>query len=445
MFLNTQIRRLRSPLAVRLFGGAAWSLVGSVAASGFTLIAMMFVARMLGKQEYGKLIAVQSTLGMVGTFAGFGIGSAATRYAGKLGRSDPIRLGKILALTERTALVISGIGVTALALGSRAIASGSLNAPELALPLSIAAISVLFSSIDGYQKSVLIGIESMKVLAFGSVVAAFISIPILLILAALFGLNGAVAGLAVSALIQAVVSRVQMNAQLKLAHLNRIGPGCLEEWRVLRDFAFPAFLAGILVTPAHWRVQTMLLNTSNGYANVALLGVAMQWFNAAMFVPNVAGRVLLPVLAQQLGGGESNRAGKILKYTIVANLAFALPLAIVLSAVSPWIMGAYGSQFRDGALSLSIIAFVACLAVSAAPLGQFLAAENRMWTGATMNFGWALLYLTAAAALVGNGTKGIVSAMGIAYLGHSIWVGAFVWRRLRRLNTPPSKLQASSI
>src|SRR2546422_2265286 len=102
-------RIAHSPLARRLLGGAAWSVAGVVASSGISLMTMMFVARLLGKETYGQFVVVQSTLGMVSVFAGFGIGTATTRYVAELRSRDTMRLSRILALTERAVLTFGCI------------------------------------------------------------------------------------------------------------------------------------------------------------------------------------------------------------------------------------------------------------------------------------------------------------------------------------------------
>lgn len=422
----------RSPLAVRLFSGAIWSVAGSALASGLMLIAMMLVARVLGKEAYGKFVVVQSTLGMVGTFAGFGIGAAATRYVAKLRASDTDRLGHILALTERTTIAFGVIGTVGLALSSEYISTHVLNSPTLTAPLALAAVSVFFSAIDGYQKSVLIGVEAMRTLALGAIAAAVVSVPVIVLASSLFGISGAAAALVLSAAVQALVSRMQMTRQLRKCKLVLRGGGCLREWRILRDFALPSLLATILVTPVHWMCQMLLVSSQNGYAHVAVLGVAMQWFNAAMFVPNIAGRIVLPVLTEQLAIGENAQAAKVLKLTILANVAFALPLALIVAFVSPWLILAYGPEFEGSGVTLAVVGFVACLAVSAQPLGQFLAAENRMWIGAALNCAWAFVYITGAWMMTGKGALGIVLAMGLAYIAHTAWVATLAFQRLRR-------------
>ena len=58
----------------RFVKGMFWTLVGTVLSQGLQLLATIFVARWLGKSEYGELGVVRSTIGMFGVFVGLGLG-----------------------------------------------------------------------------------------------------------------------------------------------------------------------------------------------------------------------------------------------------------------------------------------------------------------------------------------------------------------------------------
>lgn len=425
-----QARLERSPLAHRFLTGAWWSVIGSLFTNFLTLGTMMYLARTLGKETYGQFIIVQSTLTMIGVFSGVGIGTTATRYVAELKFSDRPRLGRILVLAERTVLVFGIAATLILALTSSLIASGPLHSPSIGLPLAIAAASVLFSALDSYQKSVLIGAEAMREFAIGSIIGAAISVPLFLVSSMHYGLNGVAGAMVAVTFIQFLISRRQMNRVLKRLQITRIGSGAGAEWRVLRDFTLPALFGGILVAPAHWISQAMLTSSPTGYSELAVLGVAMQWFNVMIFLPSLAGRVVLPILTEHFVQGHHSQSAKVIKLAMLSNIIVAAPFAIIIAIFSPYIMATYGTDFRSGTYALGLIGLVAVLYVAALPAGQILAAADRMWLAAGMNLGWAIIYLGGAYSLAGFGAKGIVSAMGIAYFFHSIWTGVYTIRHL---------------
>lgn len=422
-----------SPLASRFINGAAWSFLGSVVSSGCTLITLMLLARLLGKDSYGQFVVIQSTLIMVGVFAGFGIGSAASRYSAELKTSSTVRLGQILALAERTLLGFGCLVSAALMISSATIAKGALNAPNLRTPIAIAAVAVVFAALDGFQKSVLIGLESMRAFATASLVGSIAAMPIMLLAANLFGLHGAAAALAINAFMQASISRYQMNRELKTFSVQRTSQRCLGEAPVLWQFAFPALLAGAVVAPAHWTAQAILANSANGYAELAVLGIAMQWFNVIMFIPGTAARVVLPMLTERVTKSDKAGSRRILIYAMEANAAIAIPMAAVFSVLSPYIMSLYGNKFTGNHTALTIAIITAALLAIITPVGNLLAASSKMWLGAAMNAGWAVIYVGLTYYLVAtnaiettpqlgsvhdHGASSVTLSLSIAYAAH---------------------------
>ncbi len=417
-----------SSFARRLINGTAWITIGTVIFHILNLAAMLIAARILGKEEYGKLIIIQSTLSTVGIFAGFGIGTTATRYIAELKQKDKRRLALILRLTERFVLAFSITAAIFLALTSNFIANRFFNDTNLVIPLTVAAATVLFSAFDGYQKSILVGFEAWKAFAVSSIISAISIIPITAILTYKFGLTGAAFALVANTAVQFGFSRYQSDIQLSLFKIDKHAQGFLKEWRIVRDFALPALLAGALVIPTHWLCQIMLADQYNGFSELAILGIAMQWFNVLIYLPSLAARVLLPMLTERYETGELRKSKRTLKLAVLANLILITPISLVIAIASPWLLTLYGTDFIDGWKTLSLISFISILFAGSAPIGQMMVAANKMWIGVVMNLCWALIYITLSYFFVRYGAFGIVFSMAIAYLAHSIWIGIYGFR-----------------
>lgn len=434
VFNLARAKIMRSPLAQRFLGGAAWSVIGSALSSGITLITLMLLARVLGKETYGHFTILQGTLGMVGVFAGFGIGAAATRYAAELKSHDPARLGHIFALAERAILGFGLAASIAVVLSADWMAAHILNAPNLSAPLAISACAVFFSALDSYQKSVLIGFESMRAFAVGTVIGTIVSLPVMLLAAISFDLQGAAAAIPINALILSSISRFQMIRELNKNKITRRSSGCLNEWPILLNFALPALISGLLFGPSHWAAQAFLANTKSGYDEIAVLGIAMQWFYIMLFIPTTAGRVVLPILTEHITKKDSAGSRKIIIYAMAANAIVALPMAFVASAFSPFIMGLYGTNFNHDHLPLTMAVIIGAIVAIQSPVTNLLAAASRMWLCTLMNAGWAFTYVSLAYLLVSEGAKGVIFALGIGYLAHTIWVSYFTVNLLRKQN-----------
>jgi O-antigen/teichoic acid export membrane protein len=207
--------------------------------------------------------------------------------------------------------------------------------------------------------------------------------------------------------------------------------GSMKEWPVLRDFALPALLAGALVAPAHWICQAMLANTPNGYAEIAMLGVAMQWFNAILFLPSVAGRVVMPMLTDYVTAENHTDSKRLLVLAVKANALVAMPPAAVIAGLSPWLLSLYGPDFQNGSMVFIIAVFTAALLAAQTPVGNMLAAASRMWLGMLMNLGWAMIYIAVAFLLLERGASGVIIGLGLAYVVHTIWTFWFAGYQLK--------------
>ncbi|AMN46923.1 hypothetical protein ACG33_07400 [Steroidobacter denitrificans] len=439
--MNTLIASVRSrvrasPVAYRLAIGATWSMAGAVAERVVTFASSVVIVRLLGKESFGSLAILQSTLSMVGVCAGLGLGVTATKYVAELKERDPQRLGRILTLTHRVALA-SGLSIAGiLAAGSGFIGTHILNMPGEADLLALSALAVLFNTLQSYQSGALIGFEAMRKNTLAGVYTALLSVPMSVSLTYSYGLAGAVWGLVLSSLVRWVISGVMLADCLGSWRIPRICRGWASEWRSIRDFAAPALLSTMMVMPVHWICHAMLINTPQGKEQMAVLGVVNQWYYALLLLPMAAGRIVLPVLTQTLAvqtpANKGSKAGaNVLRLGMLANAAIVAPFAVALGVGAPFIMKLYGDSFAAEWPVLAVTVVTASLVAIQMPVGSILAASGRMWLGAVMNLGWAAVYVTGSWLLLDNGAMGIAAALLGAYIIHALWTFAFAARQLR--------------
>lgn len=419
-----------SPIAKRILSGSSWSILSSLAAQMIGLLTMVAAARLLGAGSFGRFVILQSTLATVGLLSGFGVGATAIRYL-PTHRQDPAeRIGHILGLCQRTILVFGlscSLGFLAF---SGKIATDLLHSAALTQPLAIALSSILFLALDGFYKSALIGLEKIKAYAVAAIGGQILNLAVVAGGAVAFGLIGAATGLAVSALAQALLSRLILNREMAIANIGFIGKGSAREWRVLRDFALPSLLGAAMVGPAHWVCQIILAGTAGNFHQIAIFGIAMQWFNAILLLPTAAGRVLTPVLIESMADGKHERSWKVLQISVGAMAAVAVPCAAVITLAAPLVMATYGRDFIEAANALRLAIVAGTISAVISPVGNVLIARNKAWLGLVMNFGWACIYVTSAYYLRAFGALGITAALTGAYVVHSCWVVTWSYRNL---------------
>ncbi|MFH1634310.1 MAG: oligosaccharide flippase family protein, partial [Chloroflexota bacterium] len=198
-FLRPLFGRIEnSPIGSRLALGVFWSMAGSVISRGLMLCATVLVARMLGKTGYGELGMIQSTVGMFGVFAGFGLGLTATKHVAEFRQSDPERAGRIIGLSGLFAMGTGGVMALGLLIFAPWLAESTINAPHLVGVLRISALILFINALNGAQTGALSGFEAFKTIAHVNLFIGLISFPILVSGAYFGGLTGAVWALAIN-------------------------------------------------------------------------------------------------------------------------------------------------------------------------------------------------------------------------------------------------------
>ena len=416
-----------SPVGYRLARGAFWSLAGAVISRGLALISSVLVARILGKVGFGELGIVQTTVGMFGAFAGFGLGLTSTKYVAEFRATDPARAGRIMALSVVVAVVTGAVATVALLVLAPWLAEHTLAAPHLAGVLRIGGGMLFLGAVTGAQSGALAGFEAFKTIAVVNFASGLVTFPLLVGGTILGGLKGAVWALVGSMGVNWLLNHVSLRRESALAGVPFRLSGWGREWPTLWKFSLPAALSGVIVAPIYWVTNSILVNRPNGYAEMGIFNAANQWFGALLFLPAVLGQVVLPALSERLGDEDRIRAAKMVSLSIKLNLLVVTPLVLILCLASPWVMGFYGHSFRAGWPTFVIVVVTADLLAVQLPVSQLIAAAGRMWLGFSMNLGWALVFVLGTAAWVSNGATGLAAARLTAYAMLSLWT--FGWAR----------------
>lgn len=419
------------PLLNRLFVGGAWAFFGSSFSRLLALVTAVVIARLLGVENFGKLVILQSTLSMFGVLAGLGVGVVATKFIAELKIRDAERLGKILSLLK-WAVVIAGLVIgICLALSANLVAEKIIHKPSLEPLIVMISFSVFFLTVDGYNSSALVGFEAIKRSATGLIFANLLALPLSIILTLNLGLTGAVGGIVLTSFFQCLTSSYLLRKTIRGYSIKQ-QRFSLCEWRILLHFALPALLGSAFVAPAYWVTQVLLINSPNGTVQMALLGVGLQWFQAIYFFPLAFGRVVLPIVTDQIAGGSHGNARSILKYSIIANAIITIPIAILIIVMSKWIVQMYGIYDDNAWAVLSLLVFAAILSSICDPVGQVMHAKGKNWYGAAMNLGWAIVFIVGSYFCINFGAFGVALSLTLAYILHLIWVSAWVFSNLDR-------------
>ena len=427
-FLKKYIDQIEaSPIGLRLARGAFWSFAGAVISRGLMLLSSIIIARILGKAIFGELGIIQSTIGMFGVFAGFGLGMTSTKYVAEFREKDPAKAGRIIALAEIITLITGFIMMALLFIFAPLLAAKTLAAPQLAGLLRIGSILLFLNAINSVQTGSLAGFESFRTIANINFLVGLASFPLLLIGVYFGKLSGVVWGMIGTMGFSYILNYLAIKKETDKYKIKIDYPKALQEKNILYNFSIPACLSGIMVLPVTWICNTMLVNTSNGYAEMGIFNAANQWYIALLFIPGIFSQPLLPILSERIGQRDKQNAKKLLNYLIRINGYIAIPIVIIGSLLSPYIARLYGPSFAGAWLTIIVVLFTAGLLAIQIPVGQVISASGKMWLGLLMNTGWGIIFIIFTLILINKGALGLSISRGIAYSFHAIWTLGFAY------------------
>ena len=416
----------KSSLSKRLFEGVSWTLIGNIAGKFFQLLAFIFVARIVGKEEYGQVGIVRSTINMFLIFSSAGMGMTATRHIAMFRTSNPFNAYQIYKFSLKFVLWI-GLIISALVFFfSDFIAENQLNDLKLSSALKIGSLVLFLLTVSSIQTGALYGFERFKLVGINTMINGFFLLLSVTLGAYFWGINGVVAGLGVAALFmvfQLFFSLKNDVNRIKHSQAQSIGEP-LNLKSIFLKFSLPAVLQGLVVIPVLWWAKTFLVKEA-GYGEMALYDVAEQWYYLVLFVPNSLSAFILPMLTNVNYNGSKNQYNKLLKVNILINIGVTLVIASGVALFSPLIYKFYGNGFTNHTpLLILLITVVICSANNI--LGQVIISKGKMWVGFGVNALWGIWLIIFSFVFVGKlqlGALGLAYSLLGSYTLHSIVQG----------------------
>jgi O-antigen/teichoic acid export membrane protein len=409
-----------------------WNGLAEALARGLPLLGMILAARILGREPFGQLGIVYSTAMMLQVFAVAGLGTTATTFVARWRKPDPERAGRIIVLCYAFTSLSGALFLLALAAGAESIAGTVLAAPELADKLYIAGFLVFAVTISAVQTGMLIGFQAYREMAAANLVGGAASALLVVLGAYQAGVEGALWGLTCAQVIQALANTVLLRRSMRR---DGIALGFMlpsGELPILWRFSLPGLLTTALWTVPTWTASVMLVRQPDGLGEMGLLAAANQWFAALMFIPGVLTQILLPIYSERLSDDRRSEAGRLgIRSAHAVLLGMALVIAPI-TLMSPWVAGLYGAEFHGGAGVFAVVFLTAALAAPYGALGNYLAAEERMWTRFHINLWWAAVLIAGTMLLIDRGALGVALAGLAAYAFRT----ALTYAYLRRLVRP---------
>ena len=328
-----------------LFKDSFWAFGGNACWHGLSLLSAIFVARFLGKYEYGEFSMIKTTLYQITYLSTFGFGYTITRFVSKyISEQNLDRLRPACNIATNITMFTSGFFAFLVFLFADDL-SLFLNAPGTSSSFRLSAVVIFLNSVTTTQAGILSGFKDFKVLARNNSINGVLLCILSIVLTWQFGLNGALMALALSFLFLCSI-----NYASTLKHRRKLPKTSVTKPLVksLVTFTFPVALQELSYSVLHWLTMLLLIKKAD-YGQLGLYNIAAQWVAIVIFIPGTLKNVILSYLS-----GENRNRHQTVNLLLKINfLTTLVPLVLILSC-SGLITTMYGPNFSGLRLILSV-------------------------------------------------------------------------------------------
>lgn len=359
--------------------GLGFNLLGAIFNQGSTFLFAIIAANLLGREVFGKYGMVGSTLVTLSQVAQLACGYTATKYVAEYRSSDKQKTGRIVGMLFVAISISAGIVALGLLASIPWMVNSILKAPELRIGLAVGSGVVFLNVLIGFFMGALAGLEAYRKLSLGLVRYGLFYLAACTLCTWRVGLNGAFAGLLVSALFGCILLYLAFQAECRNQGI-KIRYGLFREERsILTKFALPAAISGLTFLPALWLGNAILARQPDGYNQLAAFSVAYSLMTAVLFVPSISNSVGWSLLNHHRGRGEQGQY----RGTFLVNLLICAGCVLVgasaLGALGPAILRLYGKSFADGHLVVLVMLGASIPQALALAALQHLQSQARVW------------------------------------------------------------------
>lgn len=397
------------------------------------------LGRILGAEAAGVYFLALTTATIAATVGRVGLDSAVLRFVAahaSAGRwADVNRV-------HRTALAIGFVCSCAVAsvlyLSAELLAEKAFSDAALTTPIRVMAASVVPLSLSVLVSRSLLGLSRVResLLVF-SIVPSALALGGTWVLAAEWGVNGAVAAYVlavIAALVYGWIAWRKATAGQSSARQSRPATSTMRD---LLKCGSPLLLGELLQLVIHVS-GTVMLGVWSDNADVGQFAVA--WRTAALigFVLVAINTIAQPKFAELYARGEMKSLAATAQKATLIMTACAAPVLIVFLAAPGFVLSAFGSDFSGAIVLLQILSVGQFVNVATGSVGVLLVMSGKELEYRNVQVVAAAVVLLLNVLLIPiYGAVGAAIAVASALIVQNVLFGYFVWVRLGILTLIP--------
>lgn len=407
----------------KVLTGSFWLVAGSTISKFLLALAYILLARMLPASEYGEYGILKSTIDNFLIFATLGVGLTTTKYISENKNDSPEVAAGVLGTSLLTVFGLGLVVAGGIFLFSDLLAVEMLNSEKLKPLLSVVAIILVFTSLNGVQLGALIGLQSFQKTAIANIFQGIFLFFGIVIGGYLGGVKGAIIGNLLGIILLFFIVQYILRKELKFYKIFITLKTWRKDFKKIYKFALPASLSTLITAPTIWYLSTMLARAENGYVELGIYSAAIVFTAAIQMINGTLSNVLLPIFLSK----ETEITPKKDFFNYFGAWLIAITISLPLM-VYPELVGEIVGKHYDKEALTKVVGFtlVSTLILSYKQgISRDLIIKNKMWLSVFSMVQWSFFSILIFSIIENRDSVALGFAFCISYLFNLIFFVPF--------------------
>ena len=335
-----------------------WGLVLSTVISA---IGTIFIARILGSDQYGLYIIVLAAPALIVTFRDWGINSAMIKFTAQYRAEERIAEIRSIFLTGVLFEVILGIVLSLLSFAFAGFLATSLyNRPSIAPLIEIASFSILAGAIVTAATAAFVGFEKMELNSIMLVFQSIFKTALIVVLVILgLGAPGATIGFIISAFIGGLIGiALVWKLYADLPKSDGYALQLKAYLTTMLTYALPLSFAAILSSLLpHFYSFLLPIHYSNDNTMIGNYGIANNFVVLISFFALPITTMVFPAFSKLHPIKDKEALRSIFQFSVKYASLFVVPVtALVMCLAVPAVYTLFGGTYTAAPLLLALLA-----------------------------------------------------------------------------------------
>jgi O-antigen/teichoic acid export membrane protein len=336
------------------------------------------LVKQIAKNEFGSFTMIMSTAIMLGSISDFGMGGLATRFISEFKNNEKQRAGQILRLSIFYSLFISIFLAIVYLFLSQYLNRLFFGNNSFKNEIMISSLVIILFSLNTTLVGILVGLGKFTNLAITGLIGGSLYLVIPIMLLNIFGIRGAICGIALSYLIQVLFmfGMIRNTDIYKFPQIDKFS--FFQERHFILKYSIPSISGGLLATFGLWSLQYNILRTTQNTGLIADFNIANNIKTIVLIIPAVISGVSMNLL-NSINALNTSKYKDVFKFSKSITFITTLILATIFYVFSKEILFLFGKQYQSNYLILGILLLATIPETITMSFSQILITENKLW------------------------------------------------------------------